>query len=455
MDSSGNLYIADADNNRIREVSDGIITTVAGDGALGISGDGGPATNAALVSPGLVGFGPQGTFYIADSGNQRLRKVTNGVISTLIGNVMGSSGDGGPAINATLALSPFVASDTSGNLYIADTGNSVVRKVSNGIITTFAGNGTQGDSGDGGPPTNAQLSGPLAVAITASGDIYIADTGNNRVRLISNGVITTVAGNGTIGYSGDNGPAINAELKFPAGLAVDSSGNLYIADTGNQVIRKVANGVITTIAGEGFSGNSGDGGPAINATLNGPVGLTFDSAGNLYIADSANSVVREISRNGIINTVAGMIPCCQRGYGGDNGPATSALLNYPVGIAVDASGNMYIADGMNQRIRKVSNGTITTVAGNGTIGFGGDDGPAGAAVLAWPSGIAVDGFGNVYVADTGNRRIKGTKSGYSAVMLIAAGYAVRAGGLWLSDCAGDCQLHRFERHYNVNHNQLG
>ncbi len=244
-------------------------------------------------------------------------------------------------------------------------------------------------------------------------------------------------------------------MKFPAGLAVDSSGNLYIADTGNQVIRKVANGVITTIAGEGFSGNSGDGGPAINATLNGPVGLTFDSAGNLYIADSANSVVREISRNGIINTVAGMIPCCQRGYGGDNGPATSALLNYPVGIAVDALGNMYIADGMNQRIRKVSNGTITTVAGNGTIGFGGDDGPAGAAVLAWPSGIAVDGFGNVYVADTGNRRITGTKSGYSAVMLIAAGYAVRAGGLWLSDCAGDCQLHRFERHYNVNHNQLG
>jgi sugar lactone lactonase YvrE len=402
VDSSGNVFIADSGNNRVREISGGTINTVAGSGTIGSGGDGGPPKNAQLMSPAAVGIGASGTFYIVDSGNQRIREVSAGVISSVVGNVvLGSDGDNIAATAATLSLSPSVAVDTSGNIYIAETGTHRIRKVSGGTITTVAGNGTQGYSGDGSTATNARLNGPLGLTVTASGDLYIADTGNSVVRKVSNGVITTVAGNGAQGYSGDNGPATGARLKFPAGVAVDTSGNLFIADTGNWAIRKVSGGTITTYVGNICCFPSG---------LNSPAGLTIDGTGNVYIADSANQRILQVSPNGTTSTVAGLGGNAngfgQRGYNGDNIPATTGELNFPVGVASDLSGNLYIADALNQRVRKVTDGVITTVAGNGTAGYSGDNGPPTSAQLTWPSGIAVDASGNLFIADLGNKRVR-------------------------------------------------
>jgi sugar lactone lactonase YvrE len=394
VDSAGNLYIADEGNNRVRVISGGIINTVAGSATIGSGGDGGQATNAQLMSPAAVGVGASGTFYIVDSGNQRIREVSAGVISSIVsGTPLPSDGDNIAATTATLALSPSVAVDTSGNIYIAETGTHRIRKVSGGTITTVAGNGTQGYSGDLGVATSAQLNGPLGLTVTASGDLYIADTGNSVVRKVSNGIITTVAGNGMQGYSGDNGPATSARLKFPAGVAVDASGNLFIADTGNWAVRKVSAGTITTYLGN-----------VCCFGLNSPAGLALDSSGNLYVADSANQRIVQVAPNGNPTIIAGV--CCGRGYNGDNIAAATAELNYPVGVAVDASGNIYIADALNQRVRKVTSGVITTVAGNGTAGDSGDNGSPASAQLTWPSGIAVDASGNLYIADMGNSRVR-------------------------------------------------
>jgi uncharacterized protein (TIGR03437 family) len=241
---------------------------------------------------------------------------------------------------------------------------------------------------------------PIGIAVDSAGNLYIADSNNRRIRKVSNGVITTVAGGGS--SHGDNGPATNAQLDYPAGVAVDSSGEVYVADI--LSIRKISNGVITTVAGNGTEGHSGDGGPATNAMLCSPIGVAVDSAGNLYIAEASGdcSSIRKVS-NGVITTVAGG---SGGGMGGDGGPATSAQLNYPVGVAVDSAGNLYIGDMVNNRVRKVSNGVITTVAGNGTAGFSGDNGPATSAELAAPWGVAVDSTGSVYVADGGNNRIR-------------------------------------------------
>ena len=283
-------------------------------------------------------------------------------INTVAGNVPAGhslyGGDGGPAVSAQLASPLGVALDSSGNLYIADTDNQRIRKVSNGVITTVAGNGPAGFYGDNGPATSAWLNNPAGVVLDSAGNLYIADTNNQRIRKVSNGMITTVAGNGTLGFSGDNGPATNAMLNQPTGVALDSAGNLYIADSHNNRIRKVSNGVIATVAGIGTNGYSGDGGPATSAQLSFPAGLAVDSAGNLYIADTFNGRIRKVS-NGVITTVAG------GGFYGDNGPATSAQLNYPEGVAVDSAGNLYIA--ASDRIRKVSNGVIITVAGGGGV----------------------------------------------------------------------------------------
>jgi uncharacterized protein (TIGR03437 family) len=401
LDSAGDLYIADQGNNCIRKVSGGVITTVAGNGTLGFSGDNGPATNAQLNYPAGVAVDPAGNLYIADLENFRIRKVSNGVITTVAGNGTGGfSGDNGPAVSARLDFGG-VAVDPAGNVYIADSGTSRIRKVSNGVIATVAGNGTFGFSGDNGPATSAQLNGPSGVAVDSGGNLYIADVGNSRIRKVSNGVITTVAGGGM--QSGDSGPATSAEMSGPAGVAVDSAGNLYIADTLDNRIRKVSNGVISTVAGNGTPGFSGDNGLATSAELNGPVGVAVDSAGNLYIADSGNYRVRKVS-GGVITTVAGS---GGPGYPlvGDNGPAVHAQLN-PVGVAVDSGGNLYIADVGNDRIRKVSNGVITTVAGTGATGFSGDDGPATSAHLDEPWGVAVDATGNLYIADTDNSCIR-------------------------------------------------
>jgi sugar lactone lactonase YvrE len=405
VDSTGILYIADTDNNRIRKVTGGVIATVAGSGTQGFSGDNGPATSAKLALPTGIALDSNGNLYIADSDNNRIREVSNGVITTAAGG-RSSLGDNGPATSAQINSPTGVAIDSAGNLYIADFGDSRIRKVSNAVITTVAGNATPGFSGDNGPAASAQLSNPYGLAIDRAGTLYTADSSNNVIRKVSNGVITTVAGNGTPGFSGDNGPAINAQLASPAGVAMDSAGNLYIADTLNNLIREVSNGVITTVVGNGTPGFSGDSGPAISAQLNAPSGIAVDSVGNLYIADSANNRIREVS-GGVINTLAGV---GTPGFSGDAGPAINAQLYAPSGIAVDSAGNLYIADTFNDAIREVSNGVIATVAGNGSPGFGGDNGPATGAQLNNPYGLAVDSAGNLYIADTTGQRIRKVSS---------------------------------------------
>jgi len=367
-------------------------------------------------------------------------------ISTYAGNgPQGFSGDGGPATSAESNGPWGIAMDSGGgSVYFADTGNNRIRKVSNGVITTVAGNGIKGFSGDGGLATSAELNGPAGVAVDSAGNIYFADTGNGRIRKVSNGVITTVAGDGDPNNTaalglycpsciGDNGPATKAVLAGPYGLAVDSVGNLYIADPGTDRIRKVSNGVMTTAVGSGTVGFSGDGGPATSAELSAPISVAVDLGGDVYFADFNNNRIRKVS-SGVITTVAGSGPAGPNlgGFSGDGGLASSAKLNFPEGVAVDSAGNLYIAD--NDRIRKVSNGVITTVAGDGTEGFSGDGGLATSAELNGPTGVAVDSGGSVYVSDFSNNRIRlltpvaapTVKSGgivpiYSAVPVIQAG----------------------------------
>ena len=328
-------------------------------------------------------------------------------ISTVAGNgVSGFSGDYGAAISAQMH-GPFgVAVDSAGNLYISDSGNNVVRKVANSVIATVAGNQTAGLSGDNGLATSAQLNAPYGITVDSAGNIYIADSANNVIRKVSvaNGMIATVAGNGTPGYTGDNGSPTSAQLNTPDGVAVDSAGNIYIADFTNGVVRKVSNTVITTVAGNGTTGSTGDNGPATSAQLYQPVGVAVDSAGNIYIADTYNSRIRKVSvANWTITTVAGNGTA---GFSGDGSSPTSAELNGPVAVAVDSAGNIYIADTSNNRIRKVSNGVITTIAGSGVQSYSGDGSPATIAALSVPTGVAVDSAGNVYIADYGNDRVR-------------------------------------------------
>jgi len=308
-DAAGNLYLSDSNNQRIRYVNaaTGMISTAAGDGTAGFGGDGGPATSALLNTPADVKLDGAGNFYIADSGNHVIRMVNaaTGIIWTVagVGGVSGYSGDGGPAIQAHLNSPSGIAFDGDHTLYISDTGNNAIRKVdlSTGMITTEAGNGTGGYAGDNGPATSAELNYPWGIALGGDGSVYIADLSNNRIRKVTAaGVISTVVGTGTRGYGGDGGPATQAELNVPADALVDVAGNLYVADSGNQLVRKVSatTGVIETIAGvHGASGFSGDGGPANSATLDGPYALFLDGPGNVYLADMFDQVIREVTSN--------------------------------------------------------------------------------------------------------------------------------------------------------------
>ncbi len=406
VDSSGNAFIADSDMNVILRVdaTSSVLTVVAGNGIPGFGGDGGAATDAQLNSPVGIAFDRTGNLYIADSNNDRIRKVSAGVITTVAGSTRGFSGDGGPATNAQLNHPVDVAFDTSGNLYIAEQTNDLVRKVSNGVITTFAGNGYAFSSGDNGPATKASFS-PSGIAFDAAGNLYIADTRNNRLREVSNGVITTVAGNGSGLASGENFPAINAQLS-PADVAVDAAGNLFVADGLNNRIRRISKGIITTFAGTGVAGFSGDNGPATSAMLYGPGGIAIDASGSVYITDSYNNRLRRVL-GGVINTIAGG----STSFFGENGPATGAQLGSPYGLAIDSSGNLYITDIGVHCVFKVSNGVITTVAGNGVAGFSGDNGPATKASLNSPSGAAVDSVGNIYITDTKNNRVREVSNG--------------------------------------------
>lgn len=322
----------------------------------------------------------------------------------------GYSGNNGAATSATFASPSAVAYDSQGDLFIADTINNVIREVSpSGVVTTIAGDGVQGFSGDGGAATSAELNTPTGIAIDSSGNLYIADSENNRIREVSNGTITTVAGTGTAGYSGDGGPATSAELDLPLAVAVDSTGNLYIADADNQRIREVSRGNISTVAGNGEQGYGGDGGTATSAQLDTPTGVAVDASGNIYVADSHNNRVREVS-NGKISTVAGSGPTgLSGGFSGDGGNATAAQLDKPTGVAIDTAGNIYIADTNNNRLREVGNGAISTVAGTGVQGYGGDGGAATSAILNNPSDVAINSAGNAAIADALNERIRGVE----------------------------------------------
>jgi trimeric autotransporter adhesin len=336
-------------------------------------------------------------------------------ISTIAGN--GSSvysGDGGPATAAGIYFDLGVAADGAGNVFIACWGENRVRKVDPlGIITTYAGNGTLGYSGDGGPATAALLSGPMQVCTDASGNVYLSDYYNHRIRKIStSGIITTVAGNGIGGYSGDGGQATAAEIQFPWGIVVDASGNLFIGDYYNHRIRKVDGaGIITTYAGTGIPGFSGDGGAATAAQFYYTTGLAIDGSGNLYIADYVNQRVRKVNTSGIISTIAGTGVF---GYGGDGGAATAAMLNDPLGVAADYAGNVYVSDFGNSRIRKITtSGIISTFAGTGVSGFSGDGGPATSAQLFLPYTVALDANGNILIADSYNYRLRKVNNGNS------------------------------------------
>lgn len=405
VDAAGNLYVADRNNNVVRRTgTNGISKIIAGIGVSAFGGDGGPATNAFLSQPSAVIFDTNGNLYISDSNNNRVRKVdTNGIISTVAGNgaqfpPAGSGTATSVAINFPIGL----ALDKAGNLYIADNGNFCVRKVSPaGSLTTVAGQvGTPGSSGDGFPATSALLNGVIGVAVDNSGNIYIADSGNNRIRKVNTfGTISTIAGTGTAGYSGDGGSATLAKLYAPAGLYVDIYSNILIADTGNQYIRKITNGIIVAVAGNGVAGFSGDGGAALSANVCFPRTVSVDKSGNLYVADYSNRV-RMVGTNGTIMTVAGKAL--------DDGDwATNSTLNAPASVAQDRAGNLYIADLQNERVRMIdTNGVISTFAGNGIPGFAGDGGPATNASLSAPCGVALDAFGNLLIADQGNFRVR-------------------------------------------------
>ncbi len=340
----------------------GDISTVAGNGTAGSTGDGGPATNASFNQPRGVFVDGSGNIYIVDHVNHRIRKVdtSTDTITTVAGSGPtgaangGFSGDGLAATSARLKLPEGVFVDAEGNIYIADRDNARIRKVdTSGNISTVVGNGTKTFSGDGGPATSASLNFPRGVFVDGSGNIYIADTSNQRIRKVdtSADTITTVAGNGTPGFSGDDGPATSASLNNPFSVFVDGSGNIYIGDQGNHRIRKVdTSGIISTVAGNDTAGFSGDGGPATSASLNNPFGVSVDGSGNIYIADLSNHVIRKVDTSGNINTVAGDGIA---GFSGDGSAATSASLNGPRDVFVDVSGNIYIADNSNNRIRKV------------------------------------------------------------------------------------------------------
>ena len=547
LDSAGNIYIGDAGNNKIREVtkSTGYISTVAGNGTAGYSGDGGAAINAEINGYFEVSIDSSGNIYIGDWYNNRVRMVNigTGIITTIAGNgTSGYSGNGGPATSAQLNSPNGSAFDSSGNLYIAEGFAGVVQKIllnpafptttlgsssaaqnfflqtttaetiatngitaqqsqggkqefsvgsvsgctlngstSNpigtvctvpitfspaypglrtvpltavtgsgkitfgltgvgtgplaalapGVISTVAGNGTAGGAGNNGPATSAQLNNPLKVAVDSAGNIYIVNSNGQDVQKVtaSSSTISIVAGNGTSGYSGDGGAATSAQLKSPWGLGIDSAGNIYIADSANCRIRKVTVGTnkIATVAGTGTCSYSGDGGLATSAGIMAPTSdIAFDSYGNWYFGENGDHRVRKVNiSTGIITTMAGN---GISGYSGDGSAAINAEINNPSGVALDGSGNIYISDWVTAVVRKVtvSTGIISTVAGTGTVGFSGDGGPAIDAELSAIGSLTVDQVGNIYIADTGNNRIRVVNAADGTISTLAgngtAGY---------------------------------
>ena len=455
FDGAGNLYVVDESNDRVRKIDTaGVITTFAGDGGADSTGVTGCACGPAPVwGPAPVrGVDPAGNVYIAGGGQWVRRVDSGGIITTVAGTgAAGYTGDGGPATAATFDCPVGVALDAAGNLFIADSFNYRVRKVDTaGIITTFAGTGVKDSSGDGGPASAANLADPRDIAFDRDGNVYIADTYGYRMRKVSPaGTISTVAGNGQWGNAGDGGPATAAQV-LAFDLAFDATGNLYFADSWLDKVRRIdRQGIVTTVAGNGFTHFRGDGGPALDAQVHGiqrlaidPVsgrlafadtgskrvrmidaagvvstiytgpgfdfwlfsGMAYDPSGNLYVGE--RSRIRRIDRNGTVTVFAGT---GESGFSGDGGPATLAQMKTPSSLTFDRAGNLYFSDMHNGRIRKISTlGIISTVAGSGVDGLGGDGGLATAAKI-WPwygAEVAVDAAGNLYLADSYNDRIR-------------------------------------------------
>jgi uncharacterized protein (TIGR03437 family) len=353
-----------------------VITTVAGSGTATFLGDGGLASKASINSPYGVATDNAGNIYIADSANNRIRKIDSaGVISTVAGCgeataacIQVGLGDGGPA-TAPLLLSPWdVVADNAGNFYFTDSGNGRIRKVdASGTISTVAGGAANG-LGDGGPAINAHLSNPVGLAIDSGGNLYVAEVDGNRVRKVSAaGIITTIAGSGAPGFSGDGGPAASATLNNPHGVGVDSAGNVYITDTLNARVRKVNTaGMISTIAGNGQVGSTGGGGSATSASFASPWDVKVDGSGNIYVSDWQSYRVRKVDPSGNITTFAGTGVA---GFSGDGGPATNATFDGPTGLGLDPAGDLFIADSLGNRIRKVSSSipAAPTISSNGVV----------------------------------------------------------------------------------------
>ncbi len=417
VDGSGNLYIGDNNNCRVRKVilSTDIISTFAGNGTCGYSGDGGSATSAELYTPQGVAVDTAGDVFVADTSNYVIRQITKatGKISTVAGNhTAGFSGDGGLATSAEFNQVFQLAVNGAGTtVTFADFYNQRIRQFTvGGNINTVAGTGTAGFSGDGAAATSAELYYPEGVAVTSAGTVYVGDSNNYRIRQFTvAGNIGTVAGDGsaTVETLLNNAPPLGVVLQYPYGIATDSSKNVFVAESHNYMVRELvhSSNLVDFFAGNGTYGDTGDGGPATSAELSYDYGVAKDSSGNVYIVDTYNHIIRVVNSAGIITTFAGTPQ--RAGFNGDGGPATSALLYYPNGVAVDSKGSVYIADYDNHVIRKVTSGTISTIAGiGGRNGYSGDGGPATGAMLYSPAAVAVDSQGNVYIADYNNCRIR-------------------------------------------------
>ena len=371
-------------------------------------GDSAKETEISLVDG--IAIDKKGNFYISRRDHNTIERIDkNGILTRFAGTgEAGYSGDGGPALAASLKVPAGLLTDKKGNVYIADRENHVVRKVDRkGTITTIAGNGTAGFSGDGGPALQASLNFPSGLALDSKGNLYISDRSNNRIRRVNRkGIINTYAGNGEEGYGGDSGPALSARIDRPFGLAIDKKDNLYIADRRNNRIRKVnSSGIISTAAGDGGFFYMGDNGPAYRASIAGPTGVAVDDNGNIYIADRNNNRIRVVDKLGMIRTVAGT---GQQDYNGETELARDTNLHLPFGLTLDEKGRLLVIDRSHYRIRRVDplKGKIETLAGNGRKNFAGDGGPANGANLNFPHGIAVDKNDNIIFSDKGHFRIR-------------------------------------------------
>jgi sugar lactone lactonase YvrE len=419
-DAAGNVYVADFAGHRVLMVTPvGVTTVFAGTGAPGFGGDNGAAVTAQLNFPACVLVGPGNVVYICDKANNRIRRVAAGIITTIAGTgVAGFTGDG-PA-TAVEINQPEDAILDGNTLVFTDQENNRIRQIDlgSGQLTTIAGTGPNAFAGDN-VPAASTLASPMGLVKAPDGRLLFVERDAQRVRALANGTITTVAGDGISTFGGDNGPALDATFYLVEGVAQDAAGNLFISDSGNNRIRKVdgATGTVTTIAGNGTTTFGVDGVPATVVGLDSPSDIVVDAAGNVIFADTNHQRVRSVDASGTIRTIVGTGVA---GFTGDNGPANAAQVSSPTGLELDAAGNLYVADFGNNRIRRVDTaGNITTVAGTGTGDFNGDGLAATATDFFNPTDVAFDSAGNMVVADMRNHRVRRIDATTAAVTTLA------------------------------------